>query len=68
MERRTTERAKWEITLCPTGTIHVHYQTGSSDYLRLAEELREVADHLAALSTQDADPTRTLIEMRARRD
>jgi hypothetical protein len=57
MERRITDRVKWEITLCPTGKLHVHYQTGSPDvlrggYLRLAQELREVADQMAALSTK----------------
>jgi hypothetical protein len=59
MERRITDRAKWEITLCPTGKIHVHYQTGSSDvlregYLRLTQELRDVADELAALSAKQS--------------
>jgi hypothetical protein len=58
------DRAKWEITLCPTGKIHVHYQTGSSDvlrggYLRLAQELRDVADQMAALSAQKRNRTAT---------
>jgi hypothetical protein len=34
MERKIPGRAKWEITLCPAGKIHVHYQTGSPDVLR----------------------------------
>jgi hypothetical protein len=63
MERKIPGRAKWEITLCPAGKIHVHYQTGSPDvlrggYLRLAQELRDVADQMAALSVPKSGQSR----------
>jgi hypothetical protein len=51
---------RWEITLCPTETLHVHYQTGSPEVFQegfkgLARELREVADQLEAIAMARKD-------------
>ena len=55
------EQIGWEITLCQTGTVHVHYETGSihvlkEGFLGLARELRvEELDHKRRLAFLVAD-------------
>jgi hypothetical protein len=39
---------RWEIAVCPRGTVHLHYGTGSlhilkQDFSALADELRHLA-------------------------
>lgn len=51
---------KWEVTLCPTATLHVHYETGSPEVFQegfrgLARELREVAAELDAIAAAQKD-------------
>ncbi|MBI4522929.1 MAG: hypothetical protein HY695_03845 [Deltaproteobacteria bacterium] len=48
------QQKRWEINVCQTGRLHVHYETGSlqvlkEGFLGLARELRAVADQLEAL-------------------
>jgi hypothetical protein len=50
----TAAKKNWEITLCPMGNIHVHYQAAFADVLQhglhaVADELRELADNLTLL-------------------
>lgn len=50
------KQKRWEINVCQTGRIHVHYETGSvhvleEGFLGLARELRAVADQLEALDS-----------------
>lgn len=42
---------RWQIAVCPSGTVHVHYGTGSlhilaEDFYRLAKDIQEIAGRL----------------------
>jgi hypothetical protein len=42
---------RWQIAVCASGTVHVHYGTGSlhiltEDFYRLARDIQEVAGRL----------------------
>jgi len=55
---------RWELTLSPMGTVHLHYETLLSSILQegiggLARELHQLADELSRLgSTRKAPVTR----------
>jgi hypothetical protein len=59
--KETTCEKKWEVTICPTATVHVHYETGSPEILQdgfrgLARELRDVANQLDAMAEARKEP------------
>lgn len=51
---------RWEIAVCPRGTVHLHYGTGSlhilkQDFFDLVDELQRLAAHLdAAPETEES--------------
>jgi hypothetical protein len=67
---------RWELTLSPVGTVHLHYETLLSSILQegiggLARELHQLADelnrlgsireaHAAFLNSDDANRTRVI--------
>ena len=49
---------RWEVAICATGTVHVHYGTGSlhilkQDVLELAEAFQELAHQLGEVLSSD---------------
>lgn len=58
MERNDRTARRWQIFMCPSGSVHIHYGTGSlhiarEDFPGLAEDLHAVA---RSVCTGDEDP------------
>lgn len=48
MQKGEPNAQRWQILICQSGTVHIHYGTGSlhvmkEDFLGLAEDLRAIA-------------------------
>lgn len=58
MEGNGQNTRRWQIFMCQSGSVHIHYGTGSlhitkDDFPALAEDLHTVA---VAIGTHDEDP------------
>jgi hypothetical protein len=57
-EARTGKR--WQISICPGGTVHIHYGTGSlhilaEDFLRLMADLKKAAEEFGVSHPKEID-------------
>ena len=66
MSGKILNKARWEISLCPTEMVHVHYEIPVSDALEdgffgLARDLRNLADQLENMSREHGNrPTSSI--------